>query len=276
MKTKTTNENLVNKSNQPQRERTNYEKLTEEVYDYVINDVYEGDKDLLFTEIVNKRGFGGSPWCKYIPDWVREMDLPFDYVIQDDWNDLSTKLWDLETKPYFENISTTDYPEYYDGFNKPSEEWSDKEWEISWDYHMESESCTEIYLGFISLLSIYVEEYLLKKQHKRIKEILKTFISSDEIEDKYYGYYETTDSNDDVYEYELDTDNYNFRIVISSGIEGDLDISVTVEKIKDGWSDETLYEFDSSSLEKLESELVTIINFHNKVIKDKETEKSNN
>ena len=167
MKTKTTNENLVNNSNQLQRERIDYEKLTEEVYDYVINDVYEGDKDLLFTEIVNERGFGGSPWYKYIPDWVREMDLPFDYVIQDDWNDLSTKLWELETKPYFENISTTDYPEYYDGFNKPSEEWSDKEWETSWDYHMDSESCTEIYLGCISLLSTYVEEYLLKKQPKR-------------------------------------------------------------------------------------------------------------
>jgi hypothetical protein len=267
MKTKIDTENLVNNSNQSQITKT---ELETEVYDYVINEVYEGNKSELFTDIVEQSKYGRHYYNR-IPDWVSEMELDFSNLIQDDYNDLSMKLWDIETQPYFEKIPDYLTPEDYFGFNKPRDEWSDEELEKSWDYHMEDELHNEIYRQYISILTGSVENYILYKQLVRLREILKTIIPIKELEDKYCVHNETSESNNNVFNYCLETIHYSFRIDVSVNNYSTLEIYIVIDtkEDKDDWYEETIYLLDTSSLDELDKELNVIRTIYKKVIMDK-------
>lgn len=238
---------------------TNYEKLSNEVYKYVINEVYEGDKDNLIIEIIENRCFGGSPWYSQISDWVRELPLDFDRVISENniFNELSEKLWELETKPYFEDISKTNYPEYYDGFNKPSDEWSDEEWDTSWDYHTNSESLNEVYLGILSCLSTYVEEYILSNKSRKLYQILLKYIPKEVVD---YNYYEMTEDGDSFscYGYLNKDKDLVIQVDCSCGSEGELSIEVDL-RIEDEYRFTKEFYFNKVyfDLDKFDNDLKT-------------------
>lgn len=236
---------------------TNYEKLSEEVYNYVINEIYEGDRKNLITEIIENRGFGGNPWYSQIPDWVRELPLEFDSVILENniFNELSEMLWELESKPYFEDISKTDYPEYYDGFNKPSNVWSDEEWEISWDYHTNSESINEVYTGIISCISTYIEEYILSKKSRKLYRILCKYISKEDVD---YDYYEMTGVGDSFICCDILNKDQNLVLQVdcSCGSEGELSVEVELRKEDEyGFTEESYFKKVYLDLDKLDNEL---------------------
>jgi hypothetical protein len=223
--------------------------LAKEVYNYVVNENFDGNKNDFYEVIVADRGFGGSPWYKHVPDYVREMNIRWDEFLGDEViNDLSMVLYKLETEPYFEGtlegIDVND--KYYDGFNKPKEEWTDEEWDEAWEYHTYSESSTEVYQGIISYLETEVPDYLFSQKHKEMKEFLSTFIDKEEIEEYYF---DTTDCQEDVYEYDYDNGKTQLRLYVCTGGAGELNGGVSVED--NDWND--LFEESFDTTEQLKS-----------------------
>jgi len=202
--------------------------LAKEVYNYVVNEQFDGNETDFHKEIVLNRGFGGHPWYQYVPDYVREMDIDWTESLCDVLPDLSMVLYELETKPYFEGtlegVDVND--QYYDGYNKPSEEWTEEEDDNAWEHHMECPSQEEIWWGIISYLQSEVPDYLFSQKHKEMKEFLSTFINEEEIEQYYF---DTTDCQEDVFEYDYDNGETQLRLFVCTGGAGELDGGVEVE-----------------------------------------------
>ncbi len=192
MKTKTTNENLVNNSNQPQQ-GDRLEITPKLLYENLVE--YFGNKEELIKDIIETHDSDCNPFWNQTPDNVEDYLTQgeiVDFLYQGFFEDVYEYYNKNTLLPYFEKIpNDSKYPEFYTGFNKPSSEWSENEWEIYYEDTVEGDfgsSC-------LSHICNYFEgniNWLMEKKFEEYIENLRNILISN-LKSIDFDYWYTTD-----------------------------------------------------------------------------------
>ena len=233
-----------------------------EVYDWFIKNT--GSREKLINKLSETNSFYKDEVPSFVEDVLSNKDIEEFIYDEELWLEVYEK-WESEVHiPYYEDIKKCDYPEWYEGFNKPRSEWTEEELDECITDGRESDFSISLIPHIINFFQVHYTRVLDTKIIESINEITDTF--EKELPD-------LTLDIDDYFDDELEMYiEHSYIFSINNEIQL-VDFNINIEGNYLVWNvesyDEEQYLSETEEINNIE-ELVTLIKEKNNELKDLE------
>lgn len=173
------NKKITNENRSEFKQLRKIEITPKELYE--LNMECFGSKEKLIKDIIDTHQSYCNPFWKHTPDNVDEylsLGELFDFLQNELFLDVYEYYNENILLPYYEQIPNGENPEYYDGFNKPSKEWSEEEWEIYYKDSVEGDFGSSILGHMCNYFQGDINSILESKFEEYIENLINTLESS--------------------------------------------------------------------------------------------------